>query len=104
MFVQIFNHWKGFLIINRSIVAADIDDFEFTPRPEFEGPFIVFNEPDEEKTLIKFFEHCIELKPHVMVTYNGDFFDFPFVDKRAKVYGLNMKTEIGRVAHGRTRI
>jgi len=26
---------KGFLIINREIVGADIDDFEYTPKPEF---------------------------------------------------------------------
>ena len=28
---------QGYLIINRSIVSADVEDFEFTPRPEFEG-------------------------------------------------------------------
>lgn len=26
---------QGYLIINRSIVSADIEDFEFTPRPEY---------------------------------------------------------------------
>ena len=72
-----------------------MDDFEFTPRPEFEGPFIVFNEDDEEKTIRKFFDHIQELKPHVIVTYNGDFFDWPFVDKRAAKYQLDMKKEIG---------
>ena len=35
------------MITNREIVSEDVDDFEYTPRPEFEGPFIVFNEPDE---------------------------------------------------------
>ena len=39
---------QGYLIVNRSIVSEDVEDFEFTPRPEFEGPFIVFNEPDEK--------------------------------------------------------
>ncbi len=24
-----------------------MEDFEYTPKPEYEGPFIVFNEPDE---------------------------------------------------------
>ena len=86
---------QGYLIVNRSIVSEDVEDFEFTPRPEFEGPFIVFNEPDEKATIMKFFDHVKELKPHVIVTYNGDFFDWPFVDNRAKKYGLDMKTEIG---------
>lgn len=28
-------------------MSEDIEDFEFTPKPEYEGPFCVFNEPDE---------------------------------------------------------
>ena len=38
---------QGFLICNREIISQDVEDFEYTPRPEFEGPFIVFNVPDE---------------------------------------------------------
>ena len=39
--------------LKRSIVSEDVEDFEFTPRPEFEGPFIVFNEADERATIAK---------------------------------------------------
>ena len=38
---------QGYLICNREIISDDVEDFEYTPRPEFEGPFIVFNEPNE---------------------------------------------------------
>ena len=38
---------QGYLIINRQIVSEDIQDFEYTPKPEYEGNFIVLNEPDE---------------------------------------------------------
>lgn len=38
---------KGFLITNREIVSENIEDFEFTPKPEYEGPFTIFNEDDE---------------------------------------------------------
>ena len=38
---------QGYLICNREIISQDVEDFEYTPRPEFEGPFIVYNEPDE---------------------------------------------------------
>lgn len=38
---------QGFLITNREIVSADIEDFEYTPKPEYEGPFTIFNEADE---------------------------------------------------------
>jgi DNA polymerase epsilon subunit 1 len=34
-------------------------------------------------------------QPSVFVTYNGDFFDFPFIDKRMQKYGLVMEAEIG---------
>lgn len=67
---------RGYLIINREIVSEDIDDFEYTPRPEFKGEFRVFNEKDEKALLKKFFEHMLKVKPHIMVTYNGDFFDW----------------------------
>jgi len=35
---------QGYLITNREIIASDVDDFEYTPKPEFEGMFIVYNE------------------------------------------------------------
>lgn len=38
---------QGYLITNREIVSEDIDDFDYTPKPEFDGPFIIFNEDDE---------------------------------------------------------
>lgn len=41
------NILKGFLITNREIVSENIEDFEFTPKPEYEGPFTIFNEDDE---------------------------------------------------------
>lgn len=33
----------------------------------------------------RFFAHVAELRPQIIVTYNGDYFDWPFVDERAKV-------------------
>ncbi|EFA77319.1 putative DNA polymerase epsilon subunit A [Heterostelium album PN500] len=86
---------QGFLIVNREIVAADIDDFEYTPKPEYEGPFTVFNEPDERATLERFFSHIRELRPHIFVTYHGDGFDWPFVDARTKHHGMDLYREIG---------
>jgi hypothetical protein len=48
---------QGYLIVNREVVGADIDNFEYTPKPEYEGPFTVFNEPDELSLLRRFFDH-----------------------------------------------
>lgn len=86
---------QGFLITNRQIVSQDIADFEYTPKPEYDGPFLVFNEPDERSVIDRFFGHIKEAKPTVIATYNGDFFDWPFVEARASVLGVDMYQEIG---------
>ncbi|KAI8349205.1 hypothetical protein EDC96DRAFT_308837 [Choanephora cucurbitarum] len=86
---------RGYLITNREIVSQDIEDFDYTPKPEFEGPFTIFNEEDEEAVLRRFFEHIQEARPTIFVTYNGDFFDWPFVEGRAKAHGIDMFQEIG---------
>ena len=86
---------QGFLITNREIVSEDISDFEYTPKPEYDGPFLIFNEPDEKGVLERFFSHIKEARPHVIATYNGDFFDWPFVEARASVNGIDMYAEIG---------
>jgi DNA polymerase epsilon subunit 1 len=86
---------QGFLITNREIVSEDIEDFEYTPKPEYDGPFMIFNEPDEKSVIERFFLHIKEARPTVIATYNGDFFDWPFVDARASVNGIDMYQEIG---------
>lgn len=86
---------QGFLITNREIVSEDIQDFDYTPKPEFEGPFLIFNEPNEEAVIERFFTCIKEARPTIISTYNGDFFDWPFVEARASVHGIDMYQEIG---------
>ncbi|KAI1614959.1 DNA polymerase epsilon catalytic subunit A [Exophiala viscosa] len=86
---------QGFLITNREIVSEDISDFDYTPKAEYEGPFMIFNEPNERGVLERFFSHIKEARPNVIATYNGDFFDWPFVEARASVLGIDMYAEIG---------
>jgi DNA polymerase epsilon subunit 1 len=87
---------QGYLITNREIVSRDVDDFEYTPKPEFEGNFVVFNEPNELAVIQKFFDHILDVRPHIIVSYNGDFFDWPFVETRAAIYDIDMKKAIGK--------
>lgn len=86
---------QGYLIINREVVSEDIDDFEYTPKPEFVGPFKVFNCANERESLRCWFDHMREVKPGIYVTYNGDFFDWPFIETRAAKLGMDMEQEIG---------
>ncbi|CAH8624152.1 unnamed protein product [Heterobilharzia americana] len=84
----------GHLICNREILSEDIDDFDFTPRPEFPGHFTVHNVQNELDCITFFFEHIQRVRPNILVTYNGDFFDWPFIEARAASYGLSMYEEI----------
>eukprot|EP01039_Chlorochromonas_danica_P000441 gene441-475_t len=87
---------QGYLIINREIVSEDVDDFEYTPKPSFPGPFKVINVANEEVVLRTFINHVQELRPHIIVTYNGDRFDWPYVEARCDKYsGLSLYQNLG---------
>ncbi|GAB2274640.1 DNA polymerase epsilon catalytic subunit A [Dionaea muscipula] len=86
---------QGYLIINRECIAEDIEDLEYTPKPEFEGLFRVTNVPNEEGLLRHWFSHMQDVKPGIYVTYNGDFFDWPFLERRAAHHGFKMNDELG---------
>lgn len=86
---------SGYLAINREVVSADIEDFEFNPHKEYKGAFKVFNENDEKAVLERFFSEVRIAAPRVFATFNGDFFDWPFVETRAAIHGLDMGKEIG---------
>ena len=45
---------QAYHIINRDIVSEDIEDFEYTYKEGYEGPFIVFNGPDEVNEILLF--------------------------------------------------
>ena len=86
---------QGYLITSRSIVSEDVPDFEYTPKPNFPGPFMIFNESNEKALIQRFFSHFLEVKPQIVITYNGDFFDWPFLETRAQLYGLSIEKDLG---------
>ena len=59
------------------------------------GPFRVFNCANEAACLRCWFDHMRTVQPAVYVTYNGDYFDWPFIETRAGKYGMDMEKEIG---------
>ncbi|KAJ3745929.1 DNA polymerase family B, exonuclease domain-containing protein [Lentinula raphanica] len=77
---------QGYLITNREIVSEDFEDFEYTPMEGYEGPFM--SQTKYAETIKRFFAHIQDVKRTVMITFNGDFFDFPFFDGRAKINGV----------------
>jgi DNA polymerase epsilon subunit 1 len=83
------------LITNRTVVSEDVEDFEYTPKPEYEGTFTIFNEEDEKAVLEKWCSHMRETKPLFYVSFNGDSFDWPFIEERAKNYAMTLDEEVG---------
>ena len=54
------------------------------------GEYVTLVLPGLDRTL-----HLRELRPTIVVTYNGDNFDWPYIDKRAQHFGMNLKVEVG---------
>lgn len=44
----------------------------------------------QKELLRQWFAHMREVKPGIYVTYNGDFFDWPFMETRAAYHGFKM--------------
>ena len=85
----------GYLITNRKIIPEDIEDFQYTPKPEFDGHFQIFNEKNEENLLKRFVMHCKEVRPIVFISFNGDMFEIPFIGERLKAYGMSLEKSLG---------
>ncbi len=75
-------------IITISIYSNNIQKV-LTYKKEFEGKNTIILK--NEKTMIqKFVEIIREEKPDVIITYNGDSFDFPYLKERAKKHKLKL--------------
>ena len=83
------------MVTNRNIVSKDLDNFEYTPKTEYQGKFTVFSEADEKAMLLRFFTHIQMVRPSIYVTYNGDSFDWPYIETRSKILGIDMKEQCG---------
>lgn len=95
MMISITLDGSSFLITNRNIISKDVIDFEFAPKKEYESSIIVFNEINEKALLLKFFSFIKETKPFILTSFNGDMFDWPFIEARAVANNLSIEEEIG---------
>jgi DNA polymerase epsilon subunit 1 len=86
---------QGYLITSRTIVSEDVADFDYTPNSKYPGPFKIFNEKDEAALIRRFVIEFQKYTPQIVVTFNGDFFDWPFLQKRAELIQVDLWTELG---------
>jgi DNA polymerase epsilon subunit 1 len=54
-----------------------------------------YNEANEKMVLQRFFQLIIDYKPLVITSFNGDRFDWPFIEERCLQQGLNLENAIG---------
>jgi DNA polymerase epsilon subunit 1 len=83
------------LIVNRETISKDIKEFNYAPYKDIDYDIVIYNEPDEKATIEKFFEEIRKSRPMVLTTFNGDNFDWPFIEDRAGFHRINMKESIG---------
>ncbi|AFZ81656.1 DNA polymerase epsilon, catalytic subunit a, putative [Theileria equi strain WA] len=95
--ISVVFNGQGYLIVNRSVVAKDILEFSYQPSEDMIGTasFKIFNEANELDLLQRFFNLILALKPHIVVTYNGDNFDFPYVSRRSEINGIPIGKVLG---------
>ncbi|KAG9390447.1 DNA polymerase epsilon catalytic subunit A [Carpediemonas membranifera] len=102
--IQMISYMMGknnaHLIVNNNAVPKNPDParqipqtLEFTPSKDFPGVFAVQEVPTEKALLETFFLHMKAYKPHVYVSFNGDFFDWPYIERRAAVYDLETEPD-----------
>ncbi|KAF9765064.1 DNA polymerase epsilon catalytic subunit A [Nosema granulosis] len=95
MMISIKTDIENELIINRETVGRDVASFEYSPIPDYKSRFTVTNEPDEKSLIVRFIELIQKHRPHVITTYNGTSFDFPYLEKRALLYDLSFNQLFG---------
>ena len=83
------------LVVNRNIISEDITEFNYAPCKDIDYDIVVFNEADEKATIQRFFDEVIRARPMVLTTFNGDNFDWPFIEDRARIHDIDMKSLLG---------
>lgn len=94
---------QTFLIVNREIVSEDIQEFTFCPTEDQQYSVTIFNEKNELDSLRRFFAHLKAAKPIIITTFNGDFFDFPFIKRRSQILGVDLESHLGIVENSNGR-
>nr|AGE96126.1 DNA polymerase epsilon [Encephalitozoon cuniculi] len=97
MMISVKTEGYGELIVNRGLVSKDIRGFEYSPKEDMQCTFCAVNESSEEGVLIRSVETIQRHRPHLITTFNGALFDFPFLEKRMLRYGISLRETAGFV-------
>lgn len=76
-------------------MGQEVEGFSYAPKPEYAVDVVIYNEANEHDLLKRFFAILHEYKPLVISSFNGDHFDWPFIEDRCIFLGLSLEDEIG---------
>lgn len=95
MMISLMYEGEAFLIVNTGFCGQDVETFDYEPKPQFACHVTVFNEPSEKELLLRFSNFISSYNPHIITTYNGDRFDYPFLQRRFELNFLKFTSEMG---------
>lgn len=95
MMISYTTNEQSYLIVNRETIGSNIVDFTYHATDSMSSKVTVFNEANERDMLIRFTKEIFRIKPLVLTTFNGDFFDIPYIMVRAGKHGMDMTKELG---------
>ncbi|CAD8196110.1 unnamed protein product [Paramecium pentaurelia] len=95
MMISITHSQNSILITNMQTLGQEVQSFDYAPKPEFATQAIIYNEPDEKSLLLKFFQVILDYKPIIISSFNGDRFDWPYIEERCLTHGFYLEQEIG---------
>lgn len=72
-----------------------MEAFDYAPKPAFAVEVDIYNEKNEYDTMKRFFKVIIDYKPTIITSFNGDKFDWPFIENRCVELNLNVEAELG---------
>ncbi|KAK2962332.1 putative DNA polymerase epsilon catalytic subunit A [Blattamonas nauphoetae] len=102
MMISFMLESQGYLLINGSVVGSNtknfdgIEDFEFKPSDDFPSTFFeCLTYANEQEMLRAWYDFIFLLKPTIFVSFNGDSFDWPYIECRSAKYGLDQQKLLG---------
>ncbi|CAD8196556.1 unnamed protein product [Paramecium octaurelia] len=95
MMISITHSQNSILITNMQTLGQEVQNFDYAPKPEFATQAIIYNQPNEKSLLLKFFQVILDYKPNIISSFNGDRFDWPFIEERCLTHGFYLEQEIG---------
>ncbi|KAM0677458.1 DNA polymerase epsilon catalytic subunit [Binucleata daphniae] len=100
MMISFMINNAGFLINNNEFICEDVQNFQYKIVKKNEEEtinFEVYNYANEEQVLRNLNKIIEKHKPDIITTYNGDFFDIPFLEKRLEVH--NIENLLAKILH-----